>query len=97
MLMLVTYYCSDRSSIPRLILITNECLATGPNNEGCPAACNYEPYGCCDDEITPAHGPNKEGCCLNTVYGCCPDNILSAQGPNLEGNFSYFHYILILF
>ena len=50
---------------------------------------SYEPYGCCDDGITPAHGPNKEGCCLNTLYGCCPDNVLSAQGPKLEGEFSY--------
>lgn len=59
--------------------------ALGPNNQGCPAECVNDPYGCCDDNATAAHGPNKEGCCLNTAYGCCPDNILPAQGANLEG------------
>lgn len=47
--------------------------------------CELEPFGCCNDNMTAAHGPNKEGCCLNTAYGCCPDNILAASGPNLEG------------
>lgn len=47
--------------------------------------CNDEPHGCCSDGKTPAHGPNREGCCLQTEYGCCQDNITPARGPNLEG------------
>lgn len=50
--------------------------------------------------MTAAHGPNKEGCCLNTPYGCCPDNVVAATGPNLEGDFalpsfvkSRYHYL----
>lgn len=58
--------------------------------------CEENQYGCCEDGITPAHGPNREGCCLATQHGCCPDNIRPAQGPNLEGifilkcNFNYY-------
>lgn len=50
-------------------------------------ACDSGAHGCCPDNVTPAHGPNKEGCCLNTQFGCCPDNIVSANGPNFEGFF----------
>lgn len=54
--------------------------------EGCKTPCSSDsPYGCCDDNVTPAHGPFKEGCCLNTSFGCCPDNIAAATGPNFEG------------
>ena len=35
--------------------------------------------------MNPAHGPNKEGCCLNTEFGCCPDNISPAEGPDNKG------------
>ncbi|XP_025834692.1 papilin-like [Agrilus planipennis] len=59
--------------------------AKGPNYKGCKMECESSAYGCCEDSITPAHGYNKEGCCLITSYGCCPDNIIPAQGPNLEG------------
>lgn len=59
--------------------------ATGPGQQGCLTPCKDQPFGCCQDNITPAHGPNKEGCCLLETYGCCPDNVLTAQGPNLEG------------
>ncbi|XP_050088784.1 papilin-like [Anopheles aquasalis] len=47
--------------------------------------CSKEPYGCCRDGKTPAHGHNREGCCLQSPYGCCPDNVVPAQGPNQEG------------
>lgn len=47
--------------------------------------CNAEPFGCCRDGKTPAHGPNGEGCCLQDSFGCCPDNITPARGPALEG------------
>ena len=30
-------------------------------------SCSASKYKCCDDNTTAAHGPNKEGCCLNTV------------------------------
>lgn len=48
------------------------------------APCNNEPFGCCRDGDTPAHGPNGEGCCLDSPFGCCLDNITPARGPNLE-------------
>lgn len=47
--------------------------------------CADAEFGCCPDEITPAHGPNDEGCCLNSAHGCCPDNLNSATGPNFDG------------
>lgn len=63
--------------------------ATGPGGKGCQKACSESPFGCCEDKETPAHGPNKEGCCLLEKFGCCPDNILPAQGPSLEGRSEY--------
>ncbi|CAK9814021.1 Ppn [Anthophora quadrimaculata] len=59
--------------------------ALGPANYNCPMPCKNSTYGCCDDGITPAHGPNREGCCLSTQYKCCPDNILPARGPKFHG------------
>ena len=47
--------------------------------------CENSTYGCCDDGVTPAHGPNREGCCLSTPYKCCPDNVLAARGPDFYG------------
>lgn len=47
--------------------------------------CQNLTFGCCTDLITPAHGPNQEGCCLGTEFGCCPDNIIPASGSNGEG------------
>ena len=35
------------------------CFLRGPNIEGCNHCSNYE-YGCCEDELTPAYGPNME-------------------------------------
>ncbi|XP_059485336.1 papilin-like isoform X2 [Neocloeon triangulifer] len=50
------------------------------------AYCYKTKFGCCDQNmVTPAHGPNGEGCCISSKFGCCPDNILPAVGPNLEG------------
>lgn len=59
-------------------------------------SCANEQFGCCDDNTTAAHGPNKEGCCLYTQYGCCPDNILPANGSNLQGTFPATNYIYLL-
>lgn len=69
--------------------------ALGPDYQGCKMACEEEQYGCCSDNITPAHGPNREGCCLASPYGCCPDNIVHAQGPNLEGILIQTKYFFI--
>lgn len=66
----------------------------------CEPPCAKEQFGCCDDNTTAAHGPNKEGCCLDTQYGCCPDNIVKAKGPNLQGiilKILRIHTIIILF
>ncbi|CAB3380828.1 Hypothetical predicted protein [Cloeon dipterum] len=49
------------------------------------SSCQQSRFGCCQDMLTPAHGPNREGCCINSQYGCCPDNILPAGGPSLQG------------
>lgn len=59
--------------------------ALGPDSYGCRMPCHESAYGCCEDDVTPAHGPNSEGCCLSTPYKCCPDNILPARGPNFYG------------
>ncbi|KAL1418936.1 hypothetical protein MTO96_005477 [Rhipicephalus appendiculatus] len=44
-------------------------------------------YGCCHDKVTPAEGPDFEGCgnCTESVHGCCDDNVTFALGPNGEG------------
>ena len=39
-------------------------------------------WGCCPDPLNPAHGPDLQGCCLNTEFGCCPDNTAAASGPD---------------
>ena len=59
--------------------------ALGSDNYGCRMPCHDSIYGCCEDGITPAHGPNNEGCCLSTPYKCCPDNSLPARGLNFYG------------
>ncbi|KAI5748262.1 hypothetical protein M8J77_023592 [Diaphorina citri] len=64
---------------------SNKTALSPDFSKGCKPECAESPHGCCDDNVTAAHGPYKEGCCLNTPYGCCPDNILPARGPNLEG------------
>jgi len=69
----------------------------------CLSACAKTQFGCCDDNTTAAHGPNKEGCCLYSQYGCCPDNIVPANGPSLQGifkitraNFFFFYLNYII-
>lgn len=62
----------------------------------CLSACAKEQFGCCDDNTTAAHGPNKEGCCLYSQYGCCPDNIVPANGPSLQGIFKITHTCFFL-
>ena len=47
-------------------------------------------FGCCTDGVTPAGGPNGEGCpvvfgCEATVFGCCPDGLSPANGENYAG------------
>ena len=56
--------------------------ARGANYKGCEKAtpCKDSLWGCCDDLIHPAHGPNKEGCCLTSTFGCCQDNVNPAKG-----------------
>ena len=59
----------------------------GLNFKGCDNAtpCKDAKWGCCADLMNPAHGPDKEGCCLNTEFGCCPDNLTPAQGTDNKG------------
>jgi len=40
-------------------------IASSPEKED--VSCSASKYKCCDDGKTAAHGPNKEGCCLNSV------------------------------
>lgn len=43
-------------------------------------------FGCCADQVTPATGPNQEGCnCESSTYGCCSDMVTTARGPNFQG------------
>lgn len=69
--------------------------ALGPEYFGCRKPCEDAKFGCCRDGVTPAHGPNEEGCCLAAPYGCCPDNTLPAQGPSLEGESHIFSSLSI--
>ncbi|XP_059058317.1 papilin-like [Achroia grisella] len=36
--------------------------AEGNDQEGCPPACKFSKYGCCEDKQTKATGPKKAGC-----------------------------------
>lgn len=66
--------------------------AKGKKNKGCPkAACTKEKHGCCADGVTPAHGPDQLGCCINTEFGCCPDNMTPAKGANHDGKRERLH------
>ncbi|KAH9487494.1 hypothetical protein Btru_075974, partial [Bulinus truncatus] len=50
--------------------------------------CSLSEFGCCSDKLTPAKGPNHQGCrknCLTSKYGCCKDGVTSADGPNYLG------------
>lgn len=57
--------------------------------------CHFSPYGCCQDDLTPAIGPAYKGCdildtipalsCRDTVYGCCEDGVTIAKGPLNRG------------
>lgn len=61
--------------------------------KGCPLTCATSRFGCCPDDVTPAHGPDGEGCCLIYPFGCCPDNFKVADGPNFAG--FKFAFVLI--
>ncbi|GAB1602605.1 papilin-like, partial, partial [Argonauta hians] len=55
-----------------------------------PQGCSGTAYGCCEDQRTPARGPNQEGCperrtCESSRYGCCPDGVTAARGENYAG------------
>ena len=49
--------------------------------------CHQLEFGCCADTITPASGPDEQGCpeCSETQFGCCPNNKTTARGPNMAG------------
>ena len=52
--------------------------------EGCNICDNF-PHGCCEDGLTPAQGPDMEGCgCESSKYGCCL-NGSKAKGENFMG------------
>ena len=59
--------------------------AEGENFAGCP--CHTSDYGCCEDGVTLAGGPDKEECqgCEVSAFGCCPDGFTPAQGEDMEG------------
>ena len=77
---------------------SNHLLAyLGPHGVGCEegsgSVCEDYLFGCCDDGVTRAQGPNKEGCseneidtgCAASYYGCCPDGVKPATGPAYQG------------
>ena len=47
--------------------------------------CEVSQFGCCPDEMHPAHGPDYFGCCASSEFGCCADCVNEAQGPYGEG------------
>lgn len=58
---------------------------------GCPMpeTCKETKFGCCQDGVSPALGPDNEGCppsqCNFTLFGCCPDGVSIAEGNDYEG------------
>ncbi|XP_045125738.1 papilin-like isoform X12 [Portunus trituberculatus] len=67
------------------VLTTSISTTSTTTTTELPPECLKSSYGCCPDNYTAAHGPNKEGCCLSSPFGCCPDHITEAHGPNLQG------------
>ena len=79
------------------------CFCVGPEYKGCEEGsgepteiCQDSAYGCCPDKLTPATGPNEEGCndisvvtppvggaCELGEFGCCPDGKTAATGKYL--------------
>ena len=60
-------------------------MSRGPNGEGC-RMCEDTEHGCCEDNFTPAAGPEQEGCdCAGSVFGCCPDGVSEATGLDFQG------------
>ncbi|KAH9379321.1 hypothetical protein HPB48_007994 [Haemaphysalis longicornis] len=50
-------------------------------------SCEATKFGCCQDKIREAKGPDFEGCgnCSDSLFGCCGDNTTFALGPSGEG------------
>lgn len=48
-------------------------------------------YGCCDDGVTEASGPDQQGCpgrradCETSRWQCCRDGVTKASGPDYLG------------
>ena len=69
--------------------IVDESVVDEPTVDG-PAVgekttCKISKYGCCPDDVHPAHGPDGLGCCAHSNFSCCPDNLTPARGPYGEG------------
>ncbi|CAL1531650.1 unnamed protein product [Lymnaea stagnalis] len=71
----------------------DECRERCRQNVTKEQSCAFSTYGCCNDGVTYATGPNKAGCprshliggCKGTRYGCCSDGVTAARGTNNLG------------
>ncbi|XP_077535962.1 uncharacterized protein LOC144148277 [Haemaphysalis longicornis] len=62
--------------------------ATGEvSGERAEGSCEATKFGCCQDKIRAAKGPDFGGCgnCSDSLFGCCEDNTTFALGASGEG------------
>lgn len=57
-----TYNKCDRLDIFEIWI-----FVIGNDFEGCPPKCASSKFGCCDDNVTEATGPDQEGCLLEEI------------------------------
>lgn len=57
----IIIYCS------RLDTFKFQIFLTGNDFEGCPPKCASSEFGCCDDNVSEATGPEQEGCLLEEI------------------------------
>jgi hypothetical protein len=79
-------------SFPCISLYKKSILSRGVicTSNKCDSLFQSSKYGCCDDDLTAAGGPNKEGCpeivnCELSKYGCCPDGFTATGGKRPNG------------
>ncbi|TRY63672.1 hypothetical protein TCAL_00430, partial [Tigriopus californicus] len=78
-----TVHSSGETSVEDILDSSESPLIQEGQDES--RGCESSRFGCCSDDLNPAHGPNELGCCSTTEFGCCADNLTPAKGPYEEG------------